>query len=325
VAAHSKPTPICRIETANNMPDYMLVLIGPPDEHAIDDAAIATVMHTLSGHSQPTAINWLRPGEALELPLRFAATTAHADETLARLREALSDRPLDVNLLHDDGAPRRKKLLLADMDSTIIQQECIDEIAAQAGIGPQVSLITERAMRGELDFEAALTERVSLLAGLDEAVLQQVFDTRIRLTPGAQTLVRTMAAHGTYCALVSGGFTFFTSRVAHQAGFHENRANRLIISDGRLSGEVARPILGRSAKLETLESLAHSHALDLADCLAVGDGANDLAMINAAGLGVAFHAKPIVAREADATITQGDLTALLYLQGYPFDDFVLTA
>ena len=207
------------------------------------------------------------------------------------------------------------------MDSTIIQQECIDEIAVLAGVGEKVATITERAMRGELDFEAALTERVGLLADLDVTVLQQVIDTRLSVTPGAHVLVATMQANGGHCALVSGGFTFFTGHIAQTVGFNEHRANTLEIADERLTGRPVQPILGRAAKLEALRDLLRRLDLPENASLAVGDGANDLDMIGAAGLGVAFHAKPVVAAQADAQITHCDLTALLYLQGYCRDEF----
>lgn len=303
------------------MSSHVLVLTGPADQTTIDHTTVNAAVRALAADGRPQEPKWLRRGEAIEITVELPADPEPARTAFKRLRDAFANHPIDVNLLANVGTQRRKRLLVADMDSTIIQQECIDEIAAAAGIGKHVAEITERAMRGELDFEAALAERVGLLAGLDESILQDVYDARIELMPGAGTLVRTMSAHGAHCALVSGGFTFFTSRVASRVGFHENKANRLIVTDGRLSGEVARPILGRSAKLETLEALAARNTLDMADCLAVGDGANDLAMIRAAGLGVAYRAKPVVASEAKANIMHGDLTALLYLQGYTFDEF----
>ena len=217
---------------------------------------------------------------------------------------------------------RRKQLLIADMDSTIIGCECIDELADFAGVKAQVSAITERAMRGELDFEAALRERVAMLRGLPVADLQRAYDQRVRLNPGARTFVRTMAANGARCLLVSGGFSFFTERVAVAAGFHEDRANSLGVADDLLDGTVGDPILGREAKLANLVAEAERLGLPLADTLAIGDGANDLAMIGAAGLGLAYRAKPIVATEADAKIDHTDLTTALYFQGYSQADFV---
>lgn len=263
-------------------------------------------------------LTWLSPGEACELAL--GASVADSQSALARARASVGTRPVDVALVSSDG--RRKRLLVADMDSTIIQQECIDEMADMMGLKPRIAAITERAMRGELDFAAALRERVGLLAGLAESELARVFAERIQVMPGARTLVATMRASGAYTALVSGGFTYFTSRVASAVGFDMNSANRLIIEKGRLTGEVEEPILGREAKLETLSALAAERGIAAGLTLAVGDGANDLAMIRAAGLGVAYRAKPIVAAEAAAQINHTDLTALLYLQGYRRDEFV---
>jgi phosphoserine phosphatase len=233
---------------------------------------------------------------------------------------SLDGRPVDVCL--QPAAARRKRLLVADMDSTIINVECLDELADFAGLKAEIAAITERAMRGELAFEGALRERVGMLKGLATEALQQAYDERVRLNPGARTLVRTMAANGARCLLVSGGFTFFTGRVADAAGFHANRANTLIEADGRLAGLVGEPILGREAKLAALLEEAAALKIPLAETLAVGDGANDLAMIEAAGLGVAYRAKPIVAAQADAKIDHADLTALLYFQGYGAAEFV---
>jgi phosphoserine phosphatase len=216
---------------------------------------------------------------------------------------------------------RRKRLLVADMDSTIIGCECLDELADFAGLKAEIAAITERAMAGDLPFEAALIERVGRLGGLDLAALQQTYDERVRLNAGAATLVRTMAAHGARCVLVSGGFDFFTARVAEAAGFHAHRANRLIDDGTRLTGQVAMPILGREAKLAALKAEAIDLGVGLDETLAVGDGANDLAMIEAAGLGVAWRAKPIVAARADARVDHTDLTSLLYFQGYGADEF----
>ena len=248
---------------------------------------------------------------AVDLPL--AGVGAWAGEALAGL-------PVDYCVQPVNG--RRKRLLVADMDSTIINVECLDELADFAGLKPQISAITERAMRGELAFEPALRERVGLLKGLSADALQKTYDERVRLNPGAGTLVRTMAANGSRCVLVSGGFTFFTNRVAEAAGFHANRANTLIEADGKLTGEVGEPILGREAKLAALREEAASLGVPLTETLALGDGANDLAMIEAAGLGVAYRAKPVVAAQADARIDHADLAALLYFQGYTADQFV---
>jgi phosphoserine phosphatase len=222
--------------------------------------------------------------------------------------------PLDVAI--QDAQNRKRDILIADMDSTIIQCECIDEIATFVGKKSEVSDITERAMLGELDFDAALRERVRMLQGLDVAVLEDVFAERIQLTEGATELVSTMNRNGATTALVSGGFTFFTERVATAVGFEMHRGNELEILDGKLSGNVIDPILGRKAKLQTLEDVMRRKGIPQNQTLAVGDGANDLDMINFAGLGVSYHGKPIVAEQADVDIANGDLTALLYLQGY---------
>ena len=238
----------------------------------------------------------------------------------AALQDPLAGQQLDWCL--QPLAGRRKRLLVADMDSTIINVECLDELADFAGLKAEISAITERAMRGELEFEGALRERVGMLKGLPVSALQQAYDQRVRLNPGARTLVRTMAANGARCVLVSGGFTFFTSRVAEAAGFHANRANTLIEADGALTGRVGEPILGREAKLAALTEEAAAAGIPLSDTLAIGDGANDLAMVQAAGLGVAYRAKPIVAAQAHAKVDHADLTALLYFQGYGADAFV---
>jgi len=250
-------------------------------------------------------------------------TFLEADD-LAVLRQVvtglLAGKAVDFCLQPAIG--RRKRLLIADMDSTIINVECIDELADFAGVKAQVSEITERAMRGELDFDAALRERVEMLKGLPLADLQRAYDERVRLNPGARSLVRTMTAHGARAFLVSGGFSFFTSRVAQAAGFDANRANTLIEADGMLAGTVGEPILGREAKLAALREEAAALDIPLSATLAVGDGANDLAMIEAAGLGIAYRAKPIVAAQADAKVDHTDLTSLLYFQGYRTEEFV---
>ena len=300
------------------MADFVLVLIGPADRSSPVAEAAREVVSTARSVAWQDA-RWLSPDEACELPFaapdEFGARSIR-DEAAARWAQA----PVDVCLVPAEG--RRKGLLIADMDSTIIQQECIDEMADMLGLKPRIAAITERAMRGELDFEAALTERLGLLAGLAESDLQRVFDERITLMPGARTLVATMRAAGAFTALVSGGFSFFTSRVAAAVGFDVNRANTLDVADGRLTGQVVGPILGREAKLAALEQYRGTRGLAETATLAVGDGANDLAMIKAAGLGVAYRAKPVVAAEADAGITHGDLTALLFLQGYTRAEFV---
>ena len=241
-------------------------------------------------------------------------------EIETELRAALDGAAVDIAVQALAG--RRKKLFVADMDSTIIGQECIDELADLVGLKTHVAAITERAMRGEIAFEPALRERVALLAGLDASVVGDVIATRITLTPGAKTLVRTMRANGAYAALVSGGFTAFTQTIADMVGFNENRANRLIAEGGKFVGRVEEPILGAEAKLSSLIELRDARKLGKAQTLAAGDGANDLPMLREAGLGVAYRAKPAVAAAADARIDHSDLTALLYVQGYAREDFV---
>jgi phosphoserine phosphatase len=232
---------------------------------------------------------------------------------------ALERQSADICVQPAEG--RRKRLLVADMDSTIIGCECLDELADYAGLKVEIAAITARAMAGEIPFEAALIERVGRLAGLEVDVLERVYLERVRLEPGARVLARTMSAHGARCVLVSGGFDVFTAKVAQAAGFHAHRANRLLHDGVRLSGEVARPILGREAKLDALREEALALGVDLAQTAAIGDGANDLAMIEAAGLGVAYRAKPVVAARADARIEHTDLRALLFFQGYEADAF----
>ena len=297
-------------------PSHRLVLMAPRGSRGVG----RSVLDAVSAQASPIASDpiWLAPGEACEFAM------AGPLEALCSFAVTLGRNPkcqtIDIALV--PALNRRKKLLIADMDSTIISQECIDEMADVLGLKPRVAAITERAMRGELQFEDALRERLSLLAGISEAQLQQVYTERVTLMPGARTLVATMTANGAATALVSGGFTFFTSRVAKAVGFGSNSANTLEVSGGRLTGCVLGPILGREAKLATLEQMRRDLGLTPDDTLAVGDGANDLAMIKAAGLGVAYRAKPIVAAEAAASITHGDLTALLYLQGYAEHEFV---
>ena len=237
-----------------------------------------------------------------------------------RLREARGDLPIDIVV--QPQAARHKRLFLADMDSTMIGQECVDELADFVGKKAHVAAITERAMRGEIAFEPALRERVALLRGLSVDVVDRVIDERIRLTPGGRELVATMRAHGAYTCLISGGFTLFTQPIAARIGFQENRGNELVVRDGKLTGEVSEPILGRDAKLATLLELRESFDLDNIDTLVAGDGANDLGMIGEAGLGVAYHAKPAVAAAAAVRIDHGDLTALLYAQGFAREEFV---
>jgi phosphoserine phosphatase len=230
--------------------------------------------------------------------------------------------PSGIEVVVQPLAAREKRLLVADMDSTMITVECIDELADYAGIKPEIAAITERAMRGELDFEGALDARVALLAGLDEAAIDRCLAERVRIMPGAEALVRTMRARGGHAILVSGGFTRFAEPVAARIGFDRAIANRLVVEDGRLTGAVVKPIVGAHTKLETLEAAIAARGIDRAASLAVGDGANDLPMVQAAGLGVAYHAKPIVAAAAAARIDRSGLTALLWAQGIPREEWV---
>ncbi|QUD90008.1 phosphoserine phosphatase SerB [Phenylobacterium montanum] len=275
---------------------------------------VGAALAPVSGPAERTVV--LGPG-AVDLVVE-AAELAPIRRTVLDILDG-ADAGADACVQPWEG--RRKRLLVADMDSTIIGCECLDELADFAGAKAQVSEITERAMRGEIGFEGALRERVGMLKGLPLTALQQCYDERVRLNSGAETLVKTMAAHGARCVLVSGGFEFFTRRVAAVAGFHADRANRLIEAGEALTGEVGEPILGREAKLAALLEEAAGLGIDPAEALAIGDGANDLAMLGAAGLGVAYRAKPLVAAEADARVDHADLTALLYFQGYRADQF----
>jgi phosphoserine phosphatase len=284
-------------------------LVANPARPVIDADLVARALAVLPAG---TRVNELSAGIAVDL--FFDGDPSHAADHDTELRAALGGAPVDLLVQKREG--RRKRLLIADMDSTMIGQECIDELADAVGKKEIVAAITERAMRGELEFESALRERAAMLAGLEAGVVDTVLAERITLTPGAAALLATMKAHGAYCALVSGGFTAFTGHIAATLGFDEHRANTLGIADGRLTGKVGEPILGRAAKRERLAELLAEHGLDAAEAIAVGDGANDLAMIELAGLGVAYHAKPSVAAVADARVDHGDLTALLYFQGY---------
>ncbi len=291
-------------------------LICNPADPALDSTLVDGARAILPS---PGPARWLFDEVAVDIPFDGGGDIP---AIVHRLREARGD--LSVDIVVQPAAARRKKLLLADMDSTMIGQECIDELADFAGLKAHVAAITERAMRGEIEFEPAVRERVALLKGLPVSVADEVLKTRIKATPGGRELVMTMRAHGAYTCLISGGFTLFTNAVAEILGFQENRANQLVVRDGKLTGEVVEPILGRATKLATLIELRESFDLDDIDTLAVGDGANDLDMIRAAGLGVAYHAKPAVAAAAAARIDHGDLTALLYAQGYRRDEFAGT-
>lgn len=288
---------------------FTVSLLTDPHRPILDRAAVESLRNAWGGGD---AI-WLDPGVAAEFPIQ--AMPANRWEVWAGFQA------MGVDLAVQPTAGRRKRLLIADMDSTMIQQECIDELADEAGVGAHVAAITARAMNGELDFEAALTERVGLLKGLPVAVIERVLRDRITLMPGGPVLLATMKAHGAHAALVSGGFTAFTGRIAAILGFDENRANTLLTEGDVLSGAVGLPILGKEAKLSALEEISARLGFSPAEAVAVGDGANDLAMLQRAGMGVALHAKPSVAAQCEIRVNHGDLTALLFLQGYAREDF----
>lgn len=290
-------------------PHVLNVISGDADALA---GPVRAAMATLGAAGD---IQWLSPERAFDIA--FLGTP---ENVCAAAREAAKGIKADINAVA--SGHRRKQLLIADMDSTIITVECLDELADMVGLKPEIAAITERAMKGELEFEPALRERVSHLKGLRLDALEQVMQERIRLTSGAKELVHTMRANGAHTMLVSGGFTFFTRRVAQLAGFEGQQANVLLDDGAHLTGTVAEPILGRQAKLEALEATVAERGIDIAQTLAVGDGANDLAMIQRAGLGVAYHAKPMVAEAAGARIDHADLRGLLYLQGYRDDEIV---
>lgn len=295
------------------MTQHALVFVARPDDKpAYREALLMLGRVALSRRLGPPAVlsgwesaEWIY--ERVDGELRQEAAAA------------VAEIPVDWALV--PAAGRRKKLLVADMDSTIINVECLDELADYAGLKAEIAAITERAMRGELEFEPALRERVGKLKGLALEALQRAYDERVQLNPGAATMVRTMAAHGARCVLVSGGFTFFTGRVASAAGFHHHRANVLLDDGTALTGAVQEPILGRAAKLHALEQEAAAIASPLSAALAIGDGANDLDMIKASGLGLAYRAKPIVAAEAHAKIDYTSLESALFFQGYRRTEF----
>lgn len=288
---------------------FIATLLTAPDHPVLERGTVEALRDAWGG------------GDAVWLDVGVAAEFALPAIPENRWQVWQDMQGLGVDLVVQKAEGRRKALLLADMDSTMIRQECIDELADEAGVGAHVADITRRAMNGELDFEAALRERVGLLRGLPESVIEGVWRDRISFMPGGKALLATMRAHGAYAALVSGGFTAFTGRVAGALGFDEHRANTLHIENGLLSGTVAEPILGKAAKLAALEELAARLNLPVEATMAVGDGANDLAMLNRAGAGVALHAKPAVAAQCDIRINHGDLTALLYIQGYRRAEF----
>jgi len=288
---------------------FAVTLTTDPATPALDRQTAEALRGAWGG----TALRWLDPGIAAEFMV------PGRPDNFWPVWDDLQARGIDMALQPAEG--RAKRMLLADMDSTMIRQECIDELAEVAGVGDRVRAVTARAMNGELDFEDALRERVALLAGLDAGVIDRVLAERITHMPGGRTLVATMKARGGYAALVSGGFTAFTGAVAAALGFDEHRANTLLAENGTLTGQVATPILGRDAKVAALHEITARLGIAPADVIAVGDGANDLGMLGAAGTGVALHAKPSVQAACDLRINHGDLTALLYLQGYARADF----
>ena len=288
---------------------FIATLLTNPAQPALDRTTVESLRNAWGGGDA----RWLDPGVAAEFALQTIP------ENRWEVWESLQSLHIDMAIQPDAG--RKKRLLIADMDSTMIQQECIDELADEAGVGAHVAGITARAMNGELNFEDALRERAGFLRGLPEAVIETVIRDRITLMPGGKTLVATMRANGAYAALVSGGFTSFTTKIASVLGFDENRANILMVKNGKLTGLVAEPILGRAAKVQALEQISAKLGITPKDAMAVGDGANDLGMLGLAGAGVALHAKPAVAAHCDIRINHGDLTALLFLQGYSRIDF----
>lgn len=289
---------------------FTVTLIAAPSAKNLELSLIESLRNAWGGGDAV----WLAPAQAAEFEI---------DVMPDNRWDVWADvQGMGIDLIVQPTAGRRKRMLLADMDSTMIQQECIDELADMAGVGDRVKDITARAMNGELDFNAALTERVGLLRGLPVSIIDQVLAERITYMPGGATLLATMKANGGYAALVSGGFTAFTAKVAAHLGFDENHANTLLTDGETLSGQVGMPILGKQAKVDQLEKITAKLGISESDVIAVGDGANDLGMLHRAGTGVALHAKPSVAAQCDVRVNHGDLTALLYVQGYSSDDFV---
>lgn len=288
---------------------YQVTLIGAPNQERLNMTVLDSLRHAWGGGD----VVWLSHAEAAEFPIETVP--------INQWQVWQEFQNMGIDMVVQPASERRKKMLLADMDSTMIQQECIDELADEVGVGDRVKEITARAMNGELDFEAALDERVALLANQPADIIDKVLKERIKFMPGGRALIATMKADGAYAALVSGGFTAFTNKVAETLGFDEHHANTLLVDGDKLSGKVARPILGREAKVEQLEKITAKLGLSENDVIAVGDGANDLGMLGRAGTGVALHAKPAVQAECDVRVNHGDLTALLFLQGYSRDEF----
>jgi phosphoserine phosphatase len=294
----------------------ILTLITDPRGSSLSERMAGAVRDALAlGGARVAPADWLDPGVACDIPFDRLGLETAAKAAKVALRGAA------VDILVQPSENRRKKLLVADMESTIIKNEMLDELADIADLGPGIAEITRRAMNGELDFEAALRERVALLKDLPESLLDKAAN-RMQPMPGAAILLRTLKANGVYCALVSGGFDFFTSQIQERFGFDEQQANHLVVTFDKLAGNVREPILGREAKLAALQRIAAAQNVALGDCLTVGDGANDLAMLQAAGMGIAFRAKPVVQAEARFVIQHGDLTGLLYAQGYRRDEIL---
>ncbi|MEE9387237.1 MAG: phosphoserine phosphatase SerB [Paracoccaceae bacterium] len=287
-----------------------ITLLVDPEKPTLDPVLVGNLCNAWGGCD----LRWLSENEAAEFQVANIPDTFW--DSWATLQS------LGVDLVALPKSDRRKRVLLADMDSTMIQQECIDELADEAGYGAQVADITARAMDGKLDFDAALRERVGMLKGMETSIIDTVIRDRITLMPGAKPLLATVKSQGGYAALVSGGFTAFTNHIASLLGFDEHRANTLLVANGLLTGQVGDPILGRQAKVTALNDITARLGITADQVMAVGDGANDLGMLQLAGAGVALHAKPSVAAQCDIRINHGDLTALLFLQGYSRDDFV---
>ena len=297
------------------MTSYVLTLIGNPESSGLESDHIKRALQCLELSGET---HWLAEEEACDI---FIDSGLSTEAITAQVRDVLAGYSIDIACTLNNA--RRKKLLISDMDSTVINQECIDELADDIGIGAQIREITESVIQGDIDFPVALRQRLQLMKGMEDKELERVYKERITLKAGARTLVQTMRHHGAYCILVSGGFTYFTSRIAARLGFHHHQGNELIFNHGRLTGVAREPILGRSAKLDILTSICKEKGLALSDVLAVGDGANDIKMIRAAGLGVAFHDSGNLRQQSDACIEHGDLTALLYIQGFRKSEFVL--
>jgi phosphoserine phosphatase len=293
----------------------VLSLIADPQKSPLQKKQVDAATSALAAMgAQLDSGNWLAGNQAWQVEI----DTCPAD-ALTQLRQMADSWPVDINIVPTINM--RKKLLVADMDSTMIEQECIDELAEAAGVGDAVRAVTKRAMNGELEFEDALRERVAALEGLPASVIGEVIDTRITLMPGGAQLITTMRQQGARCALISGGFAQFTAHVAAELGFHEHQANELLIEDNRLTGKVGMPILGQDAKVSALQRIAANLGISPLEALTVGDGANDVPMLQAAGLGVAVHAKPVVKAQVPVQIDHADLTALLFLQGITRDEF----